>query len=95
MNGSSPRSGFEIEIRANGILEQTINISPDLTAAQLTNLLPLMSYNIMTFVVSDVGRSRQSSINGTTLSLSMLFVKQKVLLLKSNIFFMIYSISRS
>ena len=72
MNGSSPRTRVDIEIRTNDdILLRTDAISPHLTTAAISSLLPLTSYNFIAFVISNVGRSRPSSINGSTLSLSM------------------------
>ena len=72
MNGSSPRTGVDIEIRTSeDILVRTDTISPHLTTAEISSLLPLASYNFIAFVISNVGRSRPSSIIGSTLSLSM------------------------
>ena len=71
MNGSSPRTGVEIEVRRNDTLEKTIMIGPAQATATISTLLSLSTYDITVFVVSDVGRSRPSSINASTLSLSM------------------------
>ncbi len=73
MNGSSPRTGVDIEIRRNGTIERTDMISSAATTATLSNLLPLTTYSITAFVVTDVGRSRPSQISASTLSLSILY----------------------
>ena len=71
MNGSSPRTGAEIEVRRNDSVERTIMIGPESTTEIISSLLPLTTYSFTVFVVTDVGRSRPSSINASTLSLSM------------------------
>ena len=72
MNGSSPRTGVEIEVRRNDFLERTVMIGPESTSGTISSLLPLTTYSFTVFVVTDVGRSRPSSINASmSLSLSM------------------------
>lgn len=71
MNGSSPRTGAEIEVGKNNSRERTVMIEPEDNTATISSLLPLTMYSFTIFVVTDVGRSRPSSINASTLSLSM------------------------
>ena len=71
MNGSSPRTGVEIEVRRNDSLERTVMIGPESIIGTISSLLPLTTYSFTVFVVTDVGRSRPSSINASmSLSLS-------------------------
>ena len=73
MNGSSPRTGVEIEVRRNDSLERTVMIGPESTTGTISSLHPLTTYSFTVFVVTDVGRSRPSSINNSmSLSFSML-----------------------
>ncbi len=68
-----PRTGVEIEIevRKSGVLVcNSTEEAADLGAITISSLLPLTSYSITMYVVSDVGRSQPSTINTTTLSLS-------------------------
>ena len=72
MNGSSPRTGVEIEVGKNDSLERTVMMGPEFTTETISSLPPLTTYSFTVFVVTDVGRSRPSSINASmTLSLSM------------------------
>ena len=71
-NGSSPRLRVDIEIRRNYVWERTDIVQPQFTTVLITSLLPLTTYSISIFAVSEVGRSRPSVINSSTLSLSML-----------------------
>ena len=71
LNGSSPRTGVEIEIRRIGVLERTVIIGPEPNTTNISSLPPLATYNFTLFVVSNVGKSRPSSIIASTLSLSM------------------------
>ena len=61
-----------MEIRRNNVLEKTDIVQAHFSAAVISSLLPLTTYSISIFTVSEVGRSRPSVINGSTLSLSML-----------------------
>ena len=70
MNGSSPRTGIEIEVRRNSMLETTVTVGPQYTATTVEGLLPLSTYNFSAYVVSNIGRSRPSSLLASTLSLS-------------------------
>ena len=63
---------MDIEIRRNNVLEKTNIVQPHFSAAVISSLLPLTTYSISILTVSEVGRSRPSVINGSTLSLSML-----------------------
>ena len=63
---------MDIEIRRNGSLERTDRIGPEENSAELILLLPLTTYTFTVYVVTNLGRSRPSSINATTLSLSKL-----------------------
>ncbi len=70
-DGSSPRTGVEIEVRKSGVLvRNTTEEAADLGAITISSLLPLTSYSITMYVVSDVGRSQPSTIITNTLSLS-------------------------
>ena len=71
---SSPRTGVEVEVRKSGVLvRNTTEEAADLGAITISSLLPLTSYSITIYVVSDVGRSQPSTtINTNTLSLSEL-----------------------
>ena len=69
-NGSSPRIRVDIEIRRNDVLERTDIVQDQFAKGLITSLLPLTTYSFTIFVVSDIGRSRPSMINGSTLSLS-------------------------
>ena len=69
-NGSSPRIRVDIEIRRNDVLERTDIVQAQFATGLITSLLPLTTYSFTIFVVSDIGRSRPSMINGSTLSLS-------------------------
>ncbi len=69
MNGSSPRTGLDIEIRRNNTLERTVAIAASSTSTELTNLSPLRTYSVTAYVESSVGRSRPSFSNVSTLSL--------------------------
>ena len=64
---------MDIEIRRSGVLERTVIVQAHFTTALIPSLLPLTTYSFTVFVVSDVGRSRPSMINDSSLSLSMLF----------------------
>ena len=67
MNGSSPRTGVDIEIRIKDVLERTDNIiPPQLSTTVISSLLPITDYSIGVFVVSNVGRSKPFIINATT-----------------------------
>ena len=70
MNGSSPRSGVDIEISNEGISVYNVTQEASLVASALMSLPPLRTYSILVYVVSAVGRSRSSSVNASTLSLS-------------------------
>ena len=54
------------------MLEKTDIVQAQFIVAVISSLLPLTTYSISIFAVSEVGRSRPSVINGSTLSLSML-----------------------
>ena len=66
---------MDIEIRRNDDLERTDIVQAQFTTVLITYLLPLNTYSFTIFVVSDIGRSRLSMINGSTLSLSKLLEK--------------------
>ena len=66
---------MDIEIRRNDDLERTDMVQAQFTTVHITSLLPLNTYSFTIFVVSDIGRSRPSMINGSTLSLSKLLEK--------------------
>ena len=70
MNGSSPRSGVDIEISNGGISVYNVTQEASQVASALMSLSPLRTYSILVYVVSAVGRSRSSSVNASTLSLS-------------------------
>jgi len=67
----------EIEITKNNTFERTDLVAAQFTTTLIYFLLPLTTYTFTLFVVTDVGRSRPSAINGSTLSLSMLFEVDK------------------
>ena len=70
MNGSSPRTGAEVEIRKGHVIKRTIIVGPEEEATNIASLNPLTLYIITVYVVTSVGRSRPSSTEISTLSLS-------------------------
>ena len=70
MNGSSPRTGAEVEVRRANMLERVVAIAPNEISTEILPLLPLITYDFTFYVVTDVGRSRPYSMNFTTISLS-------------------------
>ena len=70
MNGTSPRNRVDIEIKKEDISVHTVTEEASAVASTILSLSPLTLYSISVYVVSSVGRSRPSSINASTLSLS-------------------------
>ena len=70
LNGSSPRNRVGIEVRNEGVSVYNVTEEAFEVASTLFSLSPLRTYIISVYVVSSVGRSRPSSIEASTLSLS-------------------------
>ena len=66
---------MDIEIRRNDDLERTDIVQAQFITVLITSLVPLTTYSFRIFVVSDIGRSKPSMINDSTLSLSELLNK--------------------
>lgn len=69
MNGSSPRTGVDIEIRRYDSVENTVMTGPSQTMSDIYYLQPLTTYNFTIYVITAVGRSLPTAAEISTYSL--------------------------